>query len=115
MLFTTWYSGTRNGWLKNEGIVDAQLKLAATEKWIAEPFVLVLCVGNRGAGVLHFVGIVESYHKKVEVNSNTTAGAYGSLVPLMRSSTAAVPTLVFEKTASGEEVPRLVVSRFDRR
>ena len=38
-----------------------------------------------------------------------TAGAYGSLVPLMRSSTTAVPTLVFEKKAGGEEVPRLAV------
>jgi gamma-glutamyltranspeptidase len=42
-------------------------------------------------------------------STRLTAGAYGSLVPLMRSSTAAVPTLVFEKTASGEEVPRLAV------
>ena len=42
-------------------------------------------------------------------SNRLTAGAYGSLVPLMRSSTAAVPTLVFEKKASGEEVPRLAV------
>jgi gamma-glutamyltranspeptidase len=42
-------------------------------------------------------------------SSRLTAGAYGSLVPLMRSSTAAVPTLVFEKTAAGEELPRLAV------
>ena len=42
-------------------------------------------------------------------SSRLTPGAYGSLVPLMRSSTAAVPTLVFEKKASGEEVPRLAV------
>jgi gamma-glutamyltranspeptidase/glutathione hydrolase len=42
-------------------------------------------------------------------SNRLTAGAYGSLVPLMRSSTSAVPTLVFEKTASGEEVPRLAV------
>jgi gamma-glutamyltranspeptidase len=42
-------------------------------------------------------------------SSRLTAGAYGSLVPLMRSSTAAVPTLVFEQKASGEEVPRLAV------
>ena len=42
-------------------------------------------------------------------SNRLTAGAYGSLVPLMRSSTAAVPTLVFEKTSSGEEVPRLAV------
>ena len=42
-------------------------------------------------------------------SNRMTAGAYGSLVPLMRSSTSAVPTLVFEKTASGEEVPKLAV------
>jgi len=42
-------------------------------------------------------------------SSRLQAGAYGSLVPLMRSTTAAVPTLVFEKKASGEEVPRLAV------
>ena len=42
-------------------------------------------------------------------SNRLTAGAYGSLVPLMRSSTSAVPTLVFEKKASGEEVPRLAV------
>jgi len=42
-------------------------------------------------------------------SSRLTPGTYGSLVPLMRSSTAAVPTLVFEKTVSGEEVPRLAV------
>jgi gamma-glutamyltranspeptidase len=42
-------------------------------------------------------------------SNRLTAGAYGSLVPLMRSSTAAVPTLVFEKTALGDEVPRLAV------
>ena len=42
-------------------------------------------------------------------SNRLTAGAYGSLVPLMRSSTSAVPTLVFEKAASGEEVPRLAV------
>ena len=42
-------------------------------------------------------------------SNRLTAGAYGSLVPLMRSSTAAVPTLVFEKQATGEEVPRLAV------
>jgi gamma-glutamyltranspeptidase len=41
-------------------------------------------------------------------SSRTTPGAYGSLLPLMRSSTASVPTLVFENTASGE-VPRLAV------
>ena len=42
-------------------------------------------------------------------SNRLTAGAYGSLVPLMRSSTSAVPTLVFEKKASGEEVPKLAV------
>jgi gamma-glutamyltranspeptidase len=42
-------------------------------------------------------------------SNRLTAGAYGSLVPLMRSSTAAVPTLVFEKNAAGDEVPRLAV------
>jgi gamma-glutamyltranspeptidase/glutathione hydrolase len=42
-------------------------------------------------------------------SSRLTAGAYGSLVPLMRSSTSAVPTLVFEKKANGEEVPKLAV------
>jgi gamma-glutamyltranspeptidase/glutathione hydrolase len=40
-------------------------------------------------------------------SSRTTPG-YGSLVPLMRSSTASVPTLVFQRTASGE-VPRIAV------
>lgn len=42
-------------------------------------------------------------------SSRLTPGAYGSLVPLMRSSTAAVPTLVFEKDAAGAEVPKLAV------
>jgi gamma-glutamyltranspeptidase len=42
-------------------------------------------------------------------STRTTAGAYGSLVPLMRSSTSSVPTLVFEKKPSGEEVPKLAV------
>lgn len=42
-------------------------------------------------------------------SSRLTPGAYGSLVPLMRSSTSAVPTLVFEKKPNGEEVPRLAV------
>jgi gamma-glutamyltranspeptidase len=37
-----------------------------------------------------------------------TAGAYGSLVPLMRSSTASVPTLVFEQTPNGQ-LPKLAV------
>jgi gamma-glutamyltranspeptidase len=42
-------------------------------------------------------------------SNRLTAGAYGSLVPLMRSSTAAVPALVFERKAGGEEVPKLAV------
>jgi gamma-glutamyltranspeptidase/glutathione hydrolase len=42
-------------------------------------------------------------------SSRTTPGAYGSMVPLMRSSTAAVPTLVFARSANGEETPRLAV------
>ena len=42
-------------------------------------------------------------------SNRTTAGAYGSLLPLMRSSTTAVPTLVFEKKANGEETPKLAV------
>jgi gamma-glutamyltranspeptidase/glutathione hydrolase len=42
-------------------------------------------------------------------SNRLTAGAYGSLIPLARSSTAAVPTLVFAKNAAGEEVPRLAV------
>jgi gamma-glutamyltranspeptidase len=41
-------------------------------------------------------------------SNRTTAGAYGSLLPLTRSSTASVPTLVFEQTPGGE-VPRLAV------
>jgi gamma-glutamyltranspeptidase len=41
-------------------------------------------------------------------SNRTTAGTYGSLVPLMRSSTTSVPTLVFEQTPGGE-VPRLAV------
>ena len=41
-------------------------------------------------------------------SSRTTPGSYGSLVPLMRSSTASVPTLVLEQTSTGE-VPRLAV------
>ena len=40
-------------------------------------------------------------------SSRLTPG-YGSLVPLMRSTTASVPTLVFEKTATGE-MPRIAV------
>jgi gamma-glutamyltranspeptidase len=40
-------------------------------------------------------------------SSRLTPG-YGSLVPLMRSSTASVPTLVFQNTPAGE-VPRLAV------
>jgi gamma-glutamyltranspeptidase len=42
-------------------------------------------------------------------SNRTTAGAYGSLVPLMRSTTGTVPTLVFEQKPSGEEVPKLAV------
>jgi gamma-glutamyltranspeptidase/glutathione hydrolase len=41
-------------------------------------------------------------------SNRTTPGAYGSMVPLMRSNTTSVPTLVFEKTAAGE-VPKLAV------
>ena len=41
-------------------------------------------------------------------SNRTTPGSYGSLLPLTRSSTASVPTLVFENTAGGE-VPRLAV------
>lgn len=40
-------------------------------------------------------------------SSRSTPG-YGNLVPLMRSSTASVPTLVFARTSAGE-VPRLAV------
>ena len=42
-------------------------------------------------------------------SNRLTPGAYGSLLPLTRSSTASVPTLVFRRTAGGEEVPRLAV------
>ncbi|MGE0359226.1 MAG: gamma-glutamyltransferase [Vicinamibacterales bacterium] len=41
-------------------------------------------------------------------SNRTTPGAYGSLLPLMRSSTASVPTLVFAETPAGP-VPRLAV------
>ncbi len=41
-------------------------------------------------------------------SSRPTPGAYGSLVPLMRSTTGTVPTLVFAETANGL-VPRLAV------
>jgi gamma-glutamyltranspeptidase len=41
-------------------------------------------------------------------STRTTAGAYGSLLPLMRSSTGTVPTLVFADTAGGL-VPKLAV------
>lgn len=41
-------------------------------------------------------------------SSRTTPGAYGSLLPLTRSSTASVPTLVFENSTDGG-VPRLAV------
>jgi gamma-glutamyltranspeptidase/glutathione hydrolase len=40
-------------------------------------------------------------------SSRTTPG-YGTLLPLMRSSTASVPTLVFQRTGAGE-VPRIAV------
>jgi gamma-glutamyltranspeptidase/glutathione hydrolase len=42
------------------------------------------------------------------LRSSRIAPGYGSLVPLMRSSTASVPTLVFQRTPAGE-VPRLAV------
>ncbi|HUU34918.1 MAG TPA: gamma-glutamyltransferase, partial [Vicinamibacterales bacterium] len=41
-------------------------------------------------------------------STRTTPGAFGSLVPLMRSSTGTVPTLVFAETPGGL-VPRLAV------
>ena len=41
-------------------------------------------------------------------SSRPTPGAYGSLVPLMRSTTGTVPTLVFAETEGGL-VPRLAV------
>ncbi len=41
-------------------------------------------------------------------SNRTTAGAYGSLLPLMRSNTTSVPTLVFESMPRGE-VPKLAV------
>ena len=41
-------------------------------------------------------------------STRITPGAYGSLVPLMRSSTASVPTLVFENTVNGD-VPKLAL------
>jgi gamma-glutamyltranspeptidase/glutathione hydrolase len=41
-------------------------------------------------------------------STRTTEGAYGSLVPLMRSTTGTVPTLVFSET-SGGLVPKLAV------
>jgi gamma-glutamyltranspeptidase/glutathione hydrolase len=41
-------------------------------------------------------------------STRTTPGAYGSLVPLMRSSTTSVPTLVFAPSPSGE-MPKLAV------
>lgn len=42
-------------------------------------------------------------------SNRMTPGAYGSLLPLMRSNTASVPTLVFEGK-DGREVPRLAVA-----
>lgn len=41
-------------------------------------------------------------------STRTTAGAYGSLVPLMRSTTGSVPTLVFAESTAGL-VPKLAV------
>jgi gamma-glutamyltranspeptidase len=41
-------------------------------------------------------------------SSRTTRGGYGQLLPLMRSSTASVPTLVFQD-AGAERVPRMAV------
>jgi gamma-glutamyltranspeptidase len=42
------------------------------------------------------------------LRSSRTAPGYGSLVPLMRSSTTSVPTLVFQQSTAGQ-VPRLAV------
>jgi gamma-glutamyltranspeptidase len=42
-------------------------------------------------------------------SNRLTPGAYGSLLPLTRSSTTSVPTLVFERRANGDEVPKLAV------
>ncbi len=42
-------------------------------------------------------------------SNRLSPGAYGSLVPLARSSTASVPTLVFQKNTGGGEVPKLAV------
>ena len=42
------------------------------------------------------------------LRSSRTMPGYGSMVPLMRSSTASVPTLVFQQTPSGER-PKLAV------
>jgi gamma-glutamyltranspeptidase/glutathione hydrolase len=42
------------------------------------------------------------------LRSNRTTGSYGTMLPLMRSSTASVPTLVFENTSAGQ-VPKLAV------
>jgi len=41
-------------------------------------------------------------------SNRMTPGAYGSLLPLMRSNTTSVPTLVFERK-DGREVPKLAV------
>jgi gamma-glutamyltranspeptidase len=41
-------------------------------------------------------------------SNRTTPGAYGSLLPLMRSNTTSVPTLVFERR-EGREIPKLAV------
>jgi gamma-glutamyltranspeptidase len=41
-------------------------------------------------------------------SNRLTPGAYGSLLPLMRTNTASVPTLVFERR-DGREMPKLAV------
>jgi gamma-glutamyltranspeptidase/glutathione hydrolase len=41
-------------------------------------------------------------------SSRTTRGAYGQMLPLMRSNTSSVPTLVF-KEQDGQRVPRLAI------
>jgi gamma-glutamyltranspeptidase / glutathione hydrolase len=41
-------------------------------------------------------------------SSRATRGAYGQLLPLMRSSTASVPTLVFQE-GGGERAPRMAI------
>ena len=51
------------------------------------------------------LGFLYNHHLR---SSRPTPGAYGSLVPLMRSTTGTVPTLVFAETEGGL-VPRLAV------